>query len=247
VCRIALTDADRAGRDQIVAWMRECGLHVQVDRIGNIFGTRTGQEAHAAPVMTGSHIDTVATGGRYDGNYGVIAGLEVVRWLDARGIGTRRPIVVAAFTNEEGVRFMPDMMGSLVHAGGLSLAQALDTTGTDGARLGDELARIGYAGDLPCGSIRPHAFVELHIEQGPVLEAEGIDIGVVHDLQGISWQEIAITGQSNHAAPRPCTCGATRATALPPSPSSCAAWPARQAARWSVPWARSACTPASST
>lgn len=203
VCRIALTDADRAGRDQIVAWMRECGLHVQVDRIGNIFGTRTGQEAHAAPVMTGSHIDTVATGGRYDGNYGVIAGLEVVRWLDARGIATRRPIVAAAFTNEEGVRFMPDMMGSLVHAGGLSLAQALDTTGTDGARLGDELARIGYAGDLPCGSIRPHAFVELHIEQGPVLEAEGIDIGVVHDLQGISWQEIAITGQSNHAGTTP--------------------------------------------
>ena len=203
VCRIALTEADRAGRDQLVAWMEEVGLSVQVDQIGNIFGTRAGREAGAAPVMTGSHIDTVATGGKYDGNYGVIAGLEVVRWLNARGLSTRRPLVVAAFTNEEGVRFAPDMMGSLVHAGGLPLQEALDTRGTDGQRLGDALAQIGYAGDLPCGSIRPHAFVELHIEQGPVLEAEGTAIGVVQDLQGISWQEVTITGQSNHAGTTP--------------------------------------------
>ncbi|CAM4018710.1 diaminopropionate ammonia-lyase [Paracidovorax anthurii] len=203
VCRIALTDADRAGRDQLVAWMRALGLEVRVDRIGNLFGLRAGQDAQAAPVMTGSHIDTVATGGRYDGIYGVMAGLEVVRWLNVRGIATRRPLVVAAFTNEEGVRFMPDMMGSLVHAGGYPLQQALDTVGTDGARLGDELARIGYAGDMPCGALRPHAFVELHIEQGPVLEAEGLAIGAVQDLQGISWQEIAIAGQSNHAGTTP--------------------------------------------
>jgi beta-ureidopropionase / N-carbamoyl-L-amino-acid hydrolase len=202
VCRIALTDADRAGREQLVRWMQEAGLDVHVDQIGNLFGIRAGTH-DLPPVMTGSHIDTVATGGRYDGIYGVMAGLEVVRWLDARGIRTRRPIVVAAFTNEEGVRFMPDMMGSLVHAGGLPLQPALDTLGTDGARLGDELQRIGFAGAMRCGTIRPHAFVELHIEQGPVLEAEGIAIGAVHDLQGISWQSIAIQGQSNHAGTTP--------------------------------------------
>ncbi len=202
VCRIALTDDDRLGRDQLVVWMRELSLTVQVDQVGNIFGTRPGLD-HLAPVMTGSHIDTVATGGRYDGIYGVMAGLEVVRWLNERGIQTRRPLVVAAFTNEEGVRFMPDMLGSLVHAGGYSLQNALDTVSTDGQRLGDELVRIGYAGDLACGAIRPHAFVELHIEQGPVLEAEGLCIGAVEDLQGISWQELTITGQSNHAGTTP--------------------------------------------
>lgn len=202
VCRIALTDADRQGRDQLVRWMKELGLDVRVDRIGNIFGIRAGR-TDAAPVMTGSHIDTVATGGRYDGNYGVMAGLEVVRWLDERRMVLDRPLVVAAFTNEEGVRFQPDMMGSLVHAGGHPLQQALDTRGTDGTRLGDELSRIGYAGDMDCGAIVPHAFVELHIEQGPVMEAEGIEIGAVENLQGISWQEFSITGQSNHAGTTP--------------------------------------------
>ena len=202
ICRIALTDADRLGRDKLVGWMRELGLTVRIDQIGNLFGTRPGL-SDKAPVMTGSHIDTVATGGRYDGAYGVMAALEVVRWLNDRGLETRRPLVVAAFTNEEGVRFMPDMMGSLVHAGGYPLQQALDTRGTDGERLGDELQRIGYAGAMACGTIRPHAFVELHIEQGPVLEAEGLTIGAVQDLQGISWQEISITGQSNHAGTTP--------------------------------------------
>jgi N-carbamoyl-L-amino-acid hydrolase len=202
LCRIALTDADRQGRDQLVRWMKDLGLDVRVDRIGNVFGIRAGQR-DAAPVMTGSHIDTVATGGRYDGHYGVLAALEVVRWLDDHGITTPRPLVVAAFTNEEGVRFQPDMMGSLVHAGGLPLQQALDAVGTDGTRLGDELARIGYAGDMACGTIVPHAFVELHIEQGPVMEAEGLQIGAVQDLQGISWQAITFTGQSNHAGTTP--------------------------------------------
>lgn len=202
VCRIALTDADRAGRDLLVQSMHELGLQVQVDRIGNVFGTRPGTTA-AAPVMTGSHLDTVATGGRYDGAYGVLAGLEVVRWLNEHRVALPRPLVVAAFTNEEGVRFQPDMMGSLVHAGGLPLQQALDAVGTDGRRLGDELARIGYAGDLDVGSIVPHAFVELHIEQGPVMEAEGLEIGAVQDLQGISWQRFTFSGQSNHAGTTP--------------------------------------------
>lgn len=203
VCRIALTDADRRGRDQLVAWMRELQLEVRVDQIGNIFGIRPGRLPAAAPVMTGSHIDTVATGGRYDGHLGVLAGLEVVRWLNDRQVILDRPLVVAAFTNEEGVRFQPDMMGSLVYAGGYPLAQALGTRDADGARLGDELSRIGYAGNLACGSLVPHAFVELHIEQGPVMEAEGIDIGAVEDLQGISWQEITLIGQSNHAGTTP--------------------------------------------
>jgi N-carbamoyl-L-amino-acid hydrolase len=202
VCRIALTDADRQGRDWLVDAMRSLGLAVRIDRIGNVFGIRAGR-TDAAPVMTGSHIDTVATGGRYDGAYGVVAGLEVVRWLNDRQRDTERPLVVAAFTNEEGVRFQPDMMGSLAHAGGLPLQQALDAVAADGTRLGDALQRIGYAGDLPCGAIVPHAFVELHIEQGPVMEAEGLEIGAVQDLQGISWQAFDITGQSNHAGTTP--------------------------------------------
>jgi N-carbamoyl-L-amino-acid hydrolase len=202
VCRIALTDADRQGRDRLVGWMKDLGLDVRVDRIGNIFGIRAGR-TDQAPVMTGSHIDTVATGGRYDGSYGVMAGLEIVRGLNERGIVTERPLVVAAFTNEEGVRFQPDMLGSLVYAGGHPLQQALDAVGTDGLRLGDELQRIGYAGSMDCGALVPHAYVELHIEQGPVMEAEGLQIGAVENLQGISWQQFDITGQSNHAGTTP--------------------------------------------
>jgi N-carbamoyl-L-amino-acid hydrolase len=154
--------------------------------------------------MTGSHIDTVRTGGRFDGTLGVLGGLEVIETLDAAGIVTRRPLAVAYFTNEEGARFAPDMLGSLVHAGGLALEEALDVRAIDGARLGDELERIGYAGPRPVPTADPPAaFVELHIEQGPVLEAEGITIGAVTGVQGISWQELTITGQSNHAGTTP--------------------------------------------
>jgi N-carbamoyl-L-amino-acid hydrolase len=201
-CRLALTDEDRAGRDLVVGWMRELGLEVAVDPIGNVFGLRRGT-GDLAPVMTGSHIDTVRTGGRYDGNLGVLGALEVVETLNGAGIVTRRPLVVAFFTDEEGARFAPDMLGSLVYVGGLGLHEALDAVSIDGKRLGDELARIGYAGAAPIGVHRPHAYAELHIEQGPVLDAEGITIGAVEDLQGISWQEIAITGQSNHAGTTP--------------------------------------------
>lgn len=201
-CRLALSDDDRRGRDLVVSWMKELGLTVQVDAIGNLFGHRAGRQA-LPPVMTGSHIDTVRTGGRYDGNLGVIAGLEVVRTLNDAGLVTERPLVVAVFTDEEGARFAPDMLGSLVYASGLALAEALDARAIDGARLGDELQRIGYAGSAPIGLHRPGAFVELHIEQGPVLDAEGLTIGAVEDLQGISWQELVITGQSNHAGTTP--------------------------------------------
>lgn len=201
-CRLALTDEDRAGRDLVSGWMRELGMQVNVDPIGNIFGLRRGSE-DIAPVMTGSHIDTVRTGGRYDGNLGVLGGLEVVRTLADAGITTRRPLVVGIFTDEEGARFHPDMAGSLVYAGGLALEEAYATRGIDGKLMRDELVRIGYLGDAPLPLYRPHAFVELHIEQGPVLDIEGITIGAVEDLQGISWTEVKVTGQSNHAGTTP--------------------------------------------
>jgi len=202
VRRLALSDEDRSARDQVVAWMRSAGLRVEVDRIGNIFGIRAGTEG-SAPVMTGSHIDSVANGGKLDGSYGVLAGIEVVETLNDAGVETTRPIVVCAFTNEEGVRFQPDMLGSLVYAGGLGVEDALSTSDGDGVLLGDELARIGYAGDGEIGAIHPHAFVEVHIEQGPVLETEAINIGAVENLQGISWTRIDITGQANHAGTTP--------------------------------------------
>lgn len=203
--RLALTDADRHGRDLVVQWMRDLGMSVSIDAIGNVVAVLAGVDPLAAPVMTGSHIDTVRTGGRFDGNLGVLAGLEVVETILAAGVRTVRPIAVAFFTDEEGARFQPDMLGSLVYVGGLSLEEALDVRAADDhARLGDELERIGYAGPTPCpAAAAPHAFVELHIEQGPVLEDEGVTIGVVTGVQGISWTELTITGQSAHAGTTP--------------------------------------------
>jgi beta-ureidopropionase / N-carbamoyl-L-amino-acid hydrolase len=202
VSRLALTDADKAGRDLVVGWMRELGLTIAIDAVGNVVGVRRGLE-DGPPVMAGSHIDTVRTGGLYDGNLGVVAGLEVVATLNDADITTRRPLAVAFFTNEEGARFQPDMLGSLVFVGDMPLPQALATAAIDGAKLGDELARIGYAGDAPVGRPNIHAYVELHVEQGPVLEAEGFTIGAVEGVQGISWSELTLTGQSNHAGTTP--------------------------------------------
>ncbi len=203
--RLALTDDDRAGRDLVVGWMRDLGLDVRIDGIGNVVATRAGTDADLAPVMCGSHIDTVGTGGRFDGNLGVLAGLEIVELLDEHGIRTRRPFQVAFFTDEEGSRFAPDMLGSLVFVGGMPLEAALDVTAADDhSRLGDELVRIGYAGPVPCPTAAPpHCFVELHIEQGPILEDEGITIGVVEGVQGISWTEVSIEGRSAHAGTTP--------------------------------------------
>ena len=202
VCRLALSDEDKAGRDLVVGWMRALGLEVTIDRIGNVVGLRRG-ELEGPPVMTGSHIDTVATGGLYDGNLGVLAGLEVVETLNDAGLSTRHPIAVGFFTNEEGVRFTPDMMGSAVHQGALDLERCLDTVGGDGAVLGQDLARIGYAGEEPVGGFAARAFLELHVEQGPVLEEAGLDIGAVTGVQGISWTEYTIAGTSNHAGTTP--------------------------------------------
>lgn len=201
VARLALTDADRLGRDQVVAWMHELGLEVSVDRIGNVVGTRAGRE-DLPPVASGSHIDTVRTGGILDGNLGVLAALEVIATLDDAGIRTRRPLAVAFFTNEEGARFAPDMMGSAVCQGALDLESALAAVGIDGRSVGEELARIGYAGEATPG-LDAYAFVELHIEQGPVLDREGITIGAVTGVQGISWTELTLRGVSNHAGTTP--------------------------------------------
>ncbi len=202
VCRLALTEADREGRDLVVGWMRELGLAVTIDAIGNVVGVRRGLEV-GAPVMMGSHIDTVRTGGRYDGALGVLAGLEVVQSLDEAGVVTRRPLAVAFFTNEEGARFQPDMFGSLVFTGALPLEQALATVGVDGALARAELERIGYAGPAAVGRPNVHAYVELHVEQGPMLEADGFTIGAVEGVQGISWTEVTLKGQSNHAGTTP--------------------------------------------
>ncbi len=202
VCRLALGPEDQAARDLVVGWMKALGLEVTIDGIGNILAVRAGRRGGPA-VMTGSHIDTVATGGLYDGNLGVLAGLEVVETLNDAGLETEYPLAVAFFTNEEGARFAPDMMGSLVFAGGFDLEAALATVGIDGENIGDCLERIGYRGQAPCGGAEVRAFVELHIEQGPVLEAEDLTIGAVEKVQGISWTEVTISGVSNHAGTTP--------------------------------------------
>ncbi len=205
--RLALTDADRDGRDLVLAWMRELGLEVSIDGIGNAIATMPGFDASLAPVMTGSHIDTVATGGRYDGNLGVLAGLEVIETAMAaieRGeLQLERPLAVGWFTDEEGARFPPDMLGSLVYVGGMSLEEAHLIEDRDGETIGDELERIGYLGPAPLPGPAPHAFVELHIEQGPILEDAGITIGVVESVQGISWTEFTFVGRSCHAGTTP--------------------------------------------
>ena len=200
--RLALTDEDKAGRDLVVGWMRDLDLDITVDAIGNVVGVMNGETPGPA-VMCGSHIDTVRTGGRYDGNLGVLAGLEVMETLRTAGITPARPIAVGFFTDEEGSRFPPDMLGSLVYVGGIALEEAHDIEGIDGATVGAELERIGYLGPAPVPGPVPHAFVELHIEQGPVLEAEGVTIGAVTGVQGISWTEVTVQGQSNHAGTTP--------------------------------------------
>lgn len=200
--RLALTSEDKAGRDLVVEWMKSLDLEVNIDHLGNVVAIRAG-ETDGPPVMCGSHIDTVATGGRFDGNLGVLAGLEVIAALNDANVTTKHPLAVAFFSNEEGARFAPDMMGSLVYVGGMPLEDALDTIGIDGTRFGDDLEKIGYFGATPVPGQTPKAYIELHVEQGPVLETEDVRIGVVEQVQGISWQELTITGESNHAGTTP--------------------------------------------
>ena len=202
VKRLALTDEDKAARDRVKKWMIDLGLDVTVDCMGNCVGIRPG-EKDGPPVMAGSHIDSVATGGPYDGCLGVLAGLEAVHTLNEAGVTTKHPLAVAFFTNEEGVRFAPDMMGSMAHQGLLDAQDMLKIKGIDGKTVGEELARIGYNGPVPCRTLTPRAYVELHVEQGPVLERENLRIGAVESVQGISWSQITLTGVSNHAGTTP--------------------------------------------
>ncbi|WP_209324497.1 M20 family metallo-hydrolase [Brevibacterium renqingii] len=203
VDRQSLTDADRAGRQLLISWMAELALEVTIDEMGSIFGRREGSDPGLAPVLIGSHIDTVATAGAFDGCLGVLGGLAVLRAFDAIGLRTRRPIVVAAWTEEEGVRFGTDMLGSAVAAGRLSLDHAYGLTDAEGRSLGDELARIGFKGERPVRLDPPHAYVECHIEQGPVLAQEDRPIGIVTGVQSISWQKVTLHGRAAHAGTTP--------------------------------------------
>jgi N-carbamoyl-L-amino-acid hydrolase len=203
VCRLTLTDLDKQGRDLFVRWCQEAGCTVKVDQMGNIFARRPGRNNNLAPVGTGSHLDSQPTGGRFDGVYGVLAGLEVIRTLNDHGIETERPVEASVWTNEEGSRFAPAMVGSGVYAGVFSLEYGHSRTDQDGKTLGDELKRIGYLGSEPMGNRPVHAFFETHIEQGPILETEGQTIGVVTDAQGQRWYELTLTGQESHAGPTP--------------------------------------------
>jgi len=202
VCRLALTDLDKQGRDLFVEWAKEAGCTISVDKMGNVYARRAGKDDSLAPVMTGSHADSQPTGGKFDGIYGVLGGLEVIRSLNDHGIETDRPIEVVIWTNEEGSRFAPAMVSSGVFAGVFTLDYGLSRADVDGKTMGEELARIGYAGDQPVG--KPiHANFELHIEQGPILEAEGKTIGVVTHAQGQCLDEVVFTGQESHAGPTP--------------------------------------------
>lgn len=203
VNRLALTPADAEGRRRVVAWMEELGLTVQVDRIGNVHGWRAGRDPDLAPVMMGSHIDSVSTAGIFDGCLGVLGGLEVLRTLADHGLTTRRPLVVSFFTEEEGARFGTDMLGSAVATGRITLEEAHALADRDGKRVASELEAIGFLGQASERMVPPHAYLELHVEQGPILRARDLDIGVVTGVQSISWQELTITGQSAHAGTTP--------------------------------------------
>ena len=200
--RVALTDDDRRGRDLLVGWMKQTGLAVSVDQMGNIFGIRPGTES-LPPVFMGSHADSVPTGGKYDGQLGVLCALETIRTLiDARA-RTRHPVGMIVFTNEEGARFQPAMIASGVMAGKIPLEDAYGARDRDGLRLVDELERIGYLGSEPCVPRPMRAYLELHIEQGPILEEEQIPLGVVEGIVAISWSRVTFRGVPDHAGPTP--------------------------------------------
>ncbi|MBC7703351.1 MAG: Zn-dependent hydrolase [Rhodoferax sp.] len=203
VCRLTLTDLDQQGRDLVTRWAREAGMEVTIDKIGNGFMRRKGRNNALPPIMTGSHIDTQPTGGKFDGNYGVLAGIEVVRTLNDHRIETEAPIEVAFWTNEEGSRFVPVMMGSGVFAKAFTLEHAYAAKDTAGKSVKEELERIGYIGPQEPGDHPIGAYFETHIEQGPVLEDNNITIGVVQGVLGIRWFDCTVTGMEAHAGPTP--------------------------------------------
>ncbi len=203
VCRLALTDLCKESRDLFITWCEEAGCTIKIDKMGNIFARRAGRNNDLAPVITGSHLDSQPTGGRFDGVYGVLSGLEVVRTMNDLGIETERPLEVAVWTNEEGSRFAPAMVASGVFGGVYDLDYGLSRADTDGKTMGEELARIGYDGPEEVGGRDVHAYFEAHIEQGPILEDEEITVGVVTDAQGQRWYEMTLTGVESHAGPTP--------------------------------------------
>ncbi|MCB1395330.1 MAG: Zn-dependent hydrolase, partial [Rhodobacteraceae bacterium] len=201
--RQTLTDEDGEGRHLFQSWCEAAGMTMGVDQIGNMFATRPGTDPEALPVYMGSHLDTQPTGGKYDGVLGVLGALEAVRTMNDLGIKTKHPIVVVNWTNEEGTRFAPAMLASGVFAGRHTLDWAFDRVDAKGKRFGDELERIGWKGDETVGARKMHALLELHIEQGPILEAEHKDIGVVTHGQGLRWIECTITGKDSHTGSTP--------------------------------------------
>jgi N-carbamoyl-L-amino-acid hydrolase len=201
-CRLALSEEDKAGRELFAHWCREAGLTLSVDRIGNLFARRAGTDPEAAPVMMGSHLDTQPEGGRFDGVYGVLAGLEVIRRLNDLNIQTRKPLEVAVWTNEEGARFTPAMLGSAVFTGSLALEKGLASTDAEGVSVAQALASTGYDGERPLGGA-VDAYFEAHIEQGPILEDNGKSIGVVTGGQAIRWLDVRVEGMAAHAGTTP--------------------------------------------
>jgi len=201
--RQTLTDADSEGRHLFASWCKAAGMTMGVDTMGNMFATRAGTDPDALPVYMGSHLDTQPTGGKYDGVLGVLGALEVVRTMNDMGVKTRHPIVVTNWTNEEGTRYAPAMLASGVFAGMHTQDYAYGRTDAEGKAFGDELKRIGWVGDEPVGSRKMHAMLELHIEQGPILEAEGKDVGVVTHGQGLWWLQITLTGRDAHTGSTP--------------------------------------------
>ena len=202
VTRLAFSKEDKAGRDYVAHHMQRLGLDIRIDALGTILGIRKGK-TEAPLCLVGSHTDTVGNGGRYDGSLGVLAALEIIEVLNENGIETDRPLGVVSFVNEEGVRFMPDMLGSLYWSGGIKLEEALDQVGTDNTTIKENISQLNYAGNDPLAELEVHSFLELHIEQGPVLEDSGRSIGVVEGVQGLSWWEVEYTGKANHAGTTP--------------------------------------------
>ena len=203
VCRLALSDEDKDSRDLFVKWAEEAGCEVRIDKVGNIFARRKGEKPELPTVMTGSHLDTQPLGGRFDGAYGVLAGLEAVRALNDLNLQTRHSIDIVVWTDEEGCRFTTKTMGSAVFSGLCKEADVLNGLDPDDKRFGDELARIGYAGSEPCGGVPIKAFFEAHIEQGPILEKEGIPIGAVMGAQAQRVYQVTVTGEEGHAGTVP--------------------------------------------
>ena len=203
VCRVALTDEDKAGRDLFVKWCRDAGCTITIDQVGNIFARRSGKDDGLAPVLAGSHLDSQPTGGKYDGVYGVLAALEAIETLNDAGHTTLHPLEIVSWTNEEGARFAPGLTGSGTYASVFTLEYALSVKDKAGLTIGEELQRIGYAGEAPVAGRSFRAAFEAHIEQGPILEAEGVTIGVVTGVQGMRWYDIIFTGQEAHAGTTP--------------------------------------------